>query len=308
MLRHAVFLDRDDTINRNADLPDGAWGDGTPGDLLDADFVELLPGVLEACRRLKRAGYAIVVITNQGGIARGGGDIDDLDRCNDVLRDLLPADPPDDQPGPSPSIPSPLRPSLIDAFYACPFHPAGAVTHFADEHDWRKPNPGMITAACNELGLDPKRSWMVGDKQRDLDAARAAGIPHDRCLMISPNQPTPDLTAAADLILGPADPSDSPPDDAPVVATRVTLTARTGDPAPLADTRVRDTVLATARAIAERTGIDLLELEADDRSITAIIAAGRIPAMGFMSELRRLSNAWHHGKAGTNLWPQRDDD
>ncbi len=294
-LRPAIFLDRDDTINRNADLPDAAWVGRTPGDLLDPDHVHLLPGALDACRRLADAGYAIVVITNQGGIARGGGAIADIDACNDRLRGLLA---PDDGAPPDSAIPAPLRPTLVEACYAAPHHPMGAVAPFDSEHPWRKPGPGMIESACAELGLDPARSWMVGDKKRDLDAAITAGIAPDRCVMVGPTADAPDLSAAAARILG----SDPTPGDS------TTVTLRALDGRPLADSRTRETVLATARAIAERTGVDLTDLSATDSSVTATLAAPRLAALGFLAELRRLTNAWSIAKHARDLWPAADHD
>ncbi|MEZ6242759.1 MAG: HAD-IIIA family hydrolase [Phycisphaerales bacterium] len=292
--RPAVFLDRDDTLNRNADLPDAAWGHRTPGDLLDPAFVALIPGAHDACRALKRAGYALVVVTNQGGVARGGGSLADVDACNDRLRELLT---PDDAPIDT-SIPPALRPTLIDAFYAAPHHPRGVVPPFNEESRWRKPNPGMIESACAELALDPARSWAVGDKRRDLDAAVAAGIPPDRCLMVGPDAEFPDLASAARRIIAANKPKGP--------TTTVTLRAR--DARPLADARTKETVLATARAIAERTGIELTDLAATDSSVTATLAASRLAALGFLAELRRLTNAWSHAKLDQALWPAADPD
>ncbi|GJM19941.1 MAG: hypothetical protein DHS20C14_21540 [Phycisphaeraceae bacterium] len=296
-MRPAVFLDRDDTINVNAGLPDAAWR-GTPGDLLDAAHTHLIDGAEDAIRRLRDAGYAIVIITNQGGVARGHGSVADIDAVNDRLRDLLPDDPLADH-----REPAPIAPSLIDACYACPFHPAGTNARFADEHAWRKPNPGMVAAALAELSLDANRSWMVGDKQRDLDAAIGAGIAPERALQVGPNADLPDLAAAVDLILTP------PPMPRVLAASRVVLHADLAtNPRPLADERVRETVLASARAIAERTGVELLDASATDTALTATLAASRVAAMGFAAELRRATNAWHLGRHKRTLWLDRSAD
>ncbi|MEZ6165500.1 MAG: HAD-IIIA family hydrolase [Phycisphaerales bacterium] len=172
--RPAIFLDRDDTINRNADLPQDAWSGVRWGDLLKPEYALLVPGVREALIALKDAGYALVVITNQGGVARAGGTMRDVDACNDRMRQLLAQSEHDDER-------VLFDEPLIDCWYSCPFHPkTGVLTHLAVEHEWRKPHCGMITTACAELNLDPARSWMVGDKQRDLDAAIAAGVPESR--------------------------------------------------------------------------------------------------------------------------------
>ncbi|MFI4898409.1 MAG: D-glycero-alpha-D-manno-heptose-1,7-bisphosphate 7-phosphatase [Phycisphaerales bacterium JB059] len=288
-LRPAVFLDRDDTLNVNADLPPEAWARTKEGDLLDPCFVQLIPGALEACRRLADAGYVLVVITNQGGVARGGGSTRDIDACNTALRARLT---PTDSPEPE-TIPEPFRASVIAASYSAPHHPTGDVPPFDVEHPWRKPGPGMIEAAAEELGLDLARSWMVGDKQRDLDAATGAGVSPARTLLIGPNAELPDLSAAADRILAEAiDPAQT---------SRVTLRARTGSP--LADSRARETVIATARAIAERTGVRLLETSTTDESVTVSLATHRLGALGFLTELRRLTNAWSRARSGADLWP-----
>lgn len=292
-MRPAVFLDRDDTINRNADLPQAAWR-GTPGDLLDPAHTHLLPGVEPALRRLHAAGYALIIITNQGGIARAHGSIADVEAVNDRLRALLPLHPAD-------PAPPPIARSLIDAAYACPFHPGGADVRFADDHAWRKPRPGMVAAACAELALDPARSWMVGDKQRDLDAAIAAGVPRAHTLMVGPHADLPDLPAAVDRILAPA------PAPRLVHASRITLHADlAAAPRPLADERTRETILAVARSIAERTGVEVLDMHATDTSITATLNASRIAAMGFAAELRRATNDWHTRRHARPLWLDRE--
>ena len=80
-------------------------------------------------------------------------------------------------------------------------HPLGTVERFSRETDWRKPAPAMITTAAEELGIDLHRSWAVGDKARDIDAAVAAGVPNGRCILIGPDGDAPDLAAATGRIL-----------------------------------------------------------------------------------------------------------
>jgi lipopolysaccharide heptosyltransferase II len=147
-MRPAVFLDRDDTLIRCRSVT----GDG---DLGDPDLVELLPGVADGCRALKEAGFALVVITNQGGVARGKYDLAAVDRVNAKLNQLLDG--------------------AIDLFRCCPFHPKGKIEEYTREHPWRKPAPGMILDAAQELGLDCSQSWVIGDTARDCQAGRAAG-------------------------------------------------------------------------------------------------------------------------------------
>jgi D-glycero-D-manno-heptose 1,7-bisphosphate phosphatase len=180
---HAAFLDRDDTL---------VYCDSvTPhGDLGDPDLVRLIPGVQGACRRLHDAGLRLVVVTNQGGVARGRYTEDDVHAVHQRLNDLLGG--------------------LIDAFRHCPYPPQGTVPAYAREHPWRKPAPGMLLDAARELGLDPARCWMVGDKPRDCEAGHAAGC---RSILIPPPGAGPpptsphaefharDIAQAADLIL-----------------------------------------------------------------------------------------------------------
>lgn len=186
-VRPAVFLDRDDTLIENRGLP---WAQiGTPpGDLCDPAFVRLLPGVREACERLANAGFVLVVVSNQGLVARGVGTIADIARTNDRLHELLTSE-------------ATGRPLIARTFF-CPYHPKGTVAPFNIEHPWRKPAPGMILQAVQELGLDLSRSWLVGDAPRDIEAGRAAGIEAGRCLLVGPGQALADLGAALRVILG----------------------------------------------------------------------------------------------------------
>lgn len=176
--RPAVFLDRDDTlINCRAVTPGG--------DLGDPALVSLTPGALDACRTLASAGFTLVVVSNQGGVARGRYTLEDVDRVNARLNELLER--------------------LITAFRVCPYHPRGALPEFTREHPWRKPAPGMILDAADALSLDLARSWTIGDAPRDTVAGRAAGT---RTILISTapaddsaDFTAPDLTSAADIIL-----------------------------------------------------------------------------------------------------------
>ncbi|MEL7474552.1 MAG: HAD-IIIA family hydrolase, partial [Planctomycetota bacterium] len=187
----AVFLDRDDTLIANAELDwSGAAPPLRPGDLCDPDRVRLLPGALDACRRLAHAGFTLVVVTNQALVGLGGGTIDDVHRTHDRLRALL--------------VDSEGR-GLLSGCYFATHHPDAPQSHaqgaFRGDHAWRKPSPGMILAAARELRLDLATSWLVGDAKRDLDAARAAGLAPDRCLRIGPGAPNANLTTAAAQIL-----------------------------------------------------------------------------------------------------------
>lgn len=298
--RPAIFLDRDDTINRNADLPKAAWEGVRWGDMLKPEFALLIPGAREALIALKDAGYVLVAITNQGGVARDNGTMRDVDACNDRLRKLLAdADHEDER--------LLFEEPLIQAWYSCPFHPqTGVITHLSVEHEWRKPHPGMIQAACAELNLDPQRSWMVGDKQRDLDAATSAGVPESQTIRVAHDSPVRDLAHAARLIL---DLDEDEPGASPQQSASSTVTLSPIDPYahPLADEKIRRTVEATASAIAERTGVRLIELKASDTNITATLATHKLAALAFMAELRRATNRWHHAHTGKHLWPSAND-
>ncbi len=297
--RPAIFLDRDDTINRNADLPDAAWENVKWGDLLKPEFSLLFPGVIEALHALKDAGYRIVVITNQGGVARAGGTMHDVDACNDRMRNLIHHTEQTLHPDDSLAL---FDDQIIDTWYSCPFHPeTGVVPHLKAEHDWRKPHPGMITAACKELNLDPKRSWMVGDKQRDLDAAIAAGVPATQTIRVAHDSPIADLAHAARLILNIDDEQAAHP------TTTVTLKAINEFDQPLADERIRSTVEACATAIAERTGIRIISITTTESSITATLDLPKLSALAFIAQLRRDTNRWHTSHTSKDLWPSAHD-
>lgn len=177
----AVLLDRDDTIIDNAGVTALT---PHPGDLFDPELVRLLPGAGDACARLFNAGYALIVHTNQAGIAEGVCTPGQIEATNDRMRGLLAG----------------FGVRLAGVYYS-PFIRTGSVPRFTADHDWRKPAPGMARAILREFGIDAPRSWAVGDAPRDVAAASAAGIPGGRCLRIGPGLPLPNLAAAAEFIL-----------------------------------------------------------------------------------------------------------
>jgi D-glycero-D-manno-heptose 1,7-bisphosphate phosphatase len=144
--RRAVFLDRDGTINVEKDylhrIPDFAF----------------IPGVPAAIRRLKDAGFLVVVVTNQSGVARGYFDETALHALHGHIQQLL-AD----------------FGTTIDAFYHCPHHPIEGVGEYRVDCDCRKGSPGMLLRAATEYDIDLYRSFMVGDKLADIEAGHAAG-------------------------------------------------------------------------------------------------------------------------------------
>ena len=138
----AVFLDRDGVISRSMvrnSLP------FAPTNL--SDF-EILPEVPEACRRLKQAGFVLVVVTNQPEVGRGTMKQEVVEQMHAKMSRELP----------------------IDRVEVC-YHPG----HGMSDCDCRKPKPGLLLKAANEMKIDLTRSWMVGDRWRDVDCARAAG-------------------------------------------------------------------------------------------------------------------------------------
>ncbi|HXC64950.1 MAG TPA: HAD family hydrolase [bacterium] len=209
MSRPAVFLDRDGTLSEEigyihpADLPRYA----------------LLPRTAEGLKRLAAAGYALVVLTNQSGVARGYFPRAQVDAVHARLRALLAAEG-----------------VALDAVYYCPHHPepagpadnghlpegrvaAAAVPELSVDCDCRKPKPGLALQAARELGLDLGRSWMVGDKGADLGLADSAGLRGGVLVLTGYGQGTldkllakgtaprwvaKDLVSAADLILAEA--------------------------------------------------------------------------------------------------------
>jgi histidinol-phosphate phosphatase family protein len=145
MQRPAVFLDRDGTIIEAVHY------------LRDPAAVRLLPGAAPAIARLRGAGFACVVVSNQSAIGRGMLTVEGLMAVHaEMCRQL--AD----------------EGAALDGFYFCPAVPA-TDDRTAVEHPERKPAPGMLRRAAEELGLDLARSWMVGDMVSDVLAGRAAG-------------------------------------------------------------------------------------------------------------------------------------
>lgn len=139
--RPAVFLDRDGTL-----IEDRHY-------LADPAGVALLPGAAAAVRRLNRAGYAAVLVTNQSGIGRGLFTAEAYGRVHARLMEALAAEG-----------------ARLDGAYHCPLAPDAP-----DPAQMRKPGSGMFRRAIADLGLDPTRSVLIGDRWRDVAAARVLG-------------------------------------------------------------------------------------------------------------------------------------
>jgi D-glycero-D-manno-heptose 1,7-bisphosphate phosphatase len=137
----AVFLDRDGVLNR------AVVRDGKPYPPASAGEVELVDDAAACMARLKAAGYLLLVVTNQPDVARGTQSAAELNAINDVLLAALP----------------------LDEFFICP-HDSG------DRCDCRKPKPGLILQGAATYRVDLTESFVIGDRWRDMDAARAAGV------------------------------------------------------------------------------------------------------------------------------------
>lgn len=145
--RPAAFLDRDGVLNVDhgyVHRPDQLeWIDDAPG----------------AVRFLNEAGFVVIVVTNQSGVARGLYDEAAVHRFHDHMQKALAA-----------------QAARIDAFYYCPHHPEGKVAAYAVRCSCRKPGTAMLQQAARDWAIDRQRSFMIGDKAIDMQAAAAFGI------------------------------------------------------------------------------------------------------------------------------------
>ncbi len=146
MAHAAVFFDRDGTLIED------------PGYLNHPDQVKLLDGVAEALKELRLLGCKTVVASNQSAVARGIVSEEMLGRIHERLKEALA-----------------LKGASLDGIYYCPYHPEGVIPEYSKDSDWRKPKPGMLLAAADEMDIDLTKSWMVGDKPSDVEAGRNAG-------------------------------------------------------------------------------------------------------------------------------------
>jgi D-glycero-D-manno-heptose 1,7-bisphosphate phosphatase len=145
-LAAAVFLDRDGTVIEEV------------GYLDRPDRVQLYPFSTVAIRALNRAGFRVILVTNQSGIARGFFDEAMVDAVHAHLAELLAA-----------------GGAHLDAYYYCPHHPDGHVAPYASACDCRKPGRGLVDRAVREFAIDPARSFTVGDRWLDVKLAENIG-------------------------------------------------------------------------------------------------------------------------------------
>ena len=170
MSRKAAFIDRDGVLNEERAFVHRI-----------EDF-EFVPGAIEALRGLQAAGYLLVVITNQSGIARGLYSEADFRALTVHLRERLHA-----------------AGIGLDAVEYCPHLPDAPVARYRVDCDCRKPKPGMLKRAIAALDIDPAASFLVGDRLSDVEAGRAAGV--GRCFLVQTGYPLPaEAVARADAV------------------------------------------------------------------------------------------------------------
>ncbi len=139
----AFFFDRDGTVNASPG----------PGYVLSREEFRMMPGIREMVAAVKASGWKAVLITSQQGVGKGLMTAADLDEIHRGMQEAL---------GPE---------AAFDGIYAC--------TGLAGRDPRRKPSPAMILEAARDHDLDLGASWNIGDKERDLDMGRAAGVPHN---------------------------------------------------------------------------------------------------------------------------------
>ena len=145
--RPVAFLDRDGVLNVDS------------GYVHRPDELEWIDDAPAAVRLLNEAGFTVIVVTNQSGVARGIYDEATVHRFHDHMQSVLA------QHG-----------ARIDAFYYCPHHPDGPVAQYAMRCDCRKPGTGMLEQAAKDWPVDRAHSFLIGDKDIDMQAAAAFGI------------------------------------------------------------------------------------------------------------------------------------
>lgn len=142
-----IFLDRDGTINEEVNY------------LYKPEDLKILPGVPMAVKTLRDAGFKIIVVTNQAGVARGYYTCGDVDRLHQFLNEQLRKDG-----------------AYIDRFFYCPHHPVNGIGEYKTECECRKPAIGMFRMAEAEGEIDKEHSYMIGDKLLDMEAGKRFGV------------------------------------------------------------------------------------------------------------------------------------
>lgn len=155
-MKKAFFLDRDGTINVDTGYV------GKPED------VELLPGAADAIRKMNEAGFLVIVVTNQSGVARGYYGLEDVEKVNQQINSSL------------------LKQNAhIDAFYICPHLENAPVEQYNKRCNCRKPNLGLFEKAIFDFDLDPALCYACGDKLRDVERLTELGIPETHLAVLN---------------------------------------------------------------------------------------------------------------------------
>ncbi len=170
MPRKAIFLDRDGVINVDS------------GYVYRIEDFTLVEGVLDACRAFYEAGFSLVIITNQSGIARGFYTEDDLAKLNSYIEKVF------REAG------APLA-----GIYCCPHLPDAPLVAYRAVCDCRKPAAGLFFKAAKDLKIDLPSSIAFGDKERDLEAAKRAGVP-TRILLGKDGKSVPEKSISATAV------------------------------------------------------------------------------------------------------------
>lgn len=170
VMKKAIFLDRDGTLNIDY------------GYVHDIDHFHFIEGSIEALKALQEMEYALVLVTNQSGIARGYFTEEEFNQLTEWMDWSL-----ED------------RGVHLDGIYYCPHHPKGA-GKYKKECDCRKPKPGLLLEAMADLGIDPKKSIMIGDKLDDVIAGKQANV-GTTVLVQTGKEVTEEIAIQADYVI-----------------------------------------------------------------------------------------------------------
>jgi D-glycero-D-manno-heptose 1,7-bisphosphate phosphatase len=143
----ALFLDRDGAVVEETDY------------LCRVEDIVMIPGAAAVIAEANKRGVAVVMVTNQAGIGRGYYGWTEFEAVQQAIRSALAAEG-----------------ARLDAVYACAHHPNGKGAFAHPDHPARKPNPGMLLRAAQDFALDLRKSWLIGDKATDVEAAKRAGL------------------------------------------------------------------------------------------------------------------------------------
>ena len=189
----AVFLDRDGVVNELVYFPEHG--------IIDSPFIagqfRLCRGVPEAIKKFQRAGYKVIIASNQPGIAKGHILLNDFKRIRNTMKTQLAQED-----------------VVLDGEYYCLHHPQAIIARYRADCACRKPKPGLIFNAARDMDIDIAESWFIGDNVTDMQAGRSAGchtlligkMHCELCTLmynegVKPEAIKPDILAAADYIL-----------------------------------------------------------------------------------------------------------